>query len=160
MKISIIAAIGEKNELGKNNNLIWRLPNDLKFFKSITSGHTVLMGKKTFWSLPKVLPNRTNIVITHSDEKFPDEVIIYNSIESFLKDYSSKEEEVFIIGGASIYKQFIDKAEKLYLTEIEATCVDADVYFPEFSKSNYESEIIGTNNDNGISYKHVLYKRR
>ena len=83
-----------------------------------------------------------------------------SEIESFLKDYNSKEEEIFIIGGASIYKQFIDMAEKLYLTEVQAQCIDADVYFPTFDKTNYDKEIIGTNNDNGISYKHVLYKRR
>ena len=158
MKISIIAAIGENNELGKNNNLIWHLPNDLKFFKSVTSGHTVLMGRNTFWSLPKVLPNRTNIVITNQDEEYPKEVVIYNSIESFLNNYNN-EEEVFIIGGASIYKQFIDIADKLYLTEIEAHCTNADVYFPKFNKENYDSEILGENNDNGISYKHVLYRR-
>ena len=160
MKISIIAAIGSNNELGRDNDLIWRLPNDLKFFKSVTTGHTVLMGKNTFWSLPKVLPNRTNIVITHSDEKFPDEVVIYNSIESFLNDYRDSDEEVFIIGGASIYKQFIDMAENLYLTEIEASCPDASVYFPDFNKEDYDKSIIGSNEDNGISYKHVLYKRR
>ena len=160
MKISIIAAIGENNELGKNNDLIWHLPNDLKFFKSVTSGHTVLMGRNTFWSLPKVLPNRTNIVITDMEEDYPKEVVIYNSIESFMNDYRDKDEEVFIIGGASIYAQFIDKAENLYLTEVSASCPDASVYFPEFDKNDYDKSVVGENNDNGISYKHVLYKRR
>lgn len=160
MKISIIAAIGENNELGRNNDLIWHLPNDLKFFKSVTSGHTVLMGRNTFWSLPKVLPNRTNIVITDMDEDYPKEVVIYNSIESFMNDYRDKDEEVFIIGGASIYAQFIDKADSLYLTEVSASCSDASVYFPEFDKTDYDKEVIGENNDNSISYKHVLYKRR
>ena len=160
MKISIIAAIGENNELGRNNDLIWHLPNDLKFFKSVTSGHTVLMGRNTFWSLPKVLPNRTNLVITDMDEDYPKEVVIYNSIESFMNDYRDKDEEVFIIGGASIYAQFIDKAEILYLTEVSASCPDASVYFPEFDKNDYDKSVVGENNDNGISYKHVLYKRR
>lgn len=160
MKISIIAAIGENNELGKNNDLIWHLPNDLKFFKSVTTGKTVLMGRNTFWSLPKVLPNRTNIVITDMDEDYPKEVIIYNSIEAFLEDYKNTEEEVFIIGGASIYSQFINIADKIYLTEVAATCDDAQVYFPQFDKEQYEKDIVGQNEDNGISYKHVLYKRR
>lgn len=159
MKISIIAAIGENNELGKNNDLIWRLPNDLKFFKSVTTGKTVLMGRNTFWSLPKVLPNRTNIVITDIDEDYPKEVVIYNSIDAFLDDYKNTEEEVFIIGGASIYSQFINIADKIYLTEVAATCDDAQVYFPQFDKEKYEKEIVGQNEDNGISYKHVLYKR-
>ena len=160
MKISIIAAIGKNNELGKNNDLIWHLPNDLKFFKSVTTGKTVLMGRNTFWSLPKVLPNRTNIVITDMDEDYPKEVVIYNSIEAFLEDYKNTEEEVFIIGGASIYSQFINIADKIYLTEVAATCDDAQVYFPQFDKEQYEKDIVGQNEDNGISYKHVLYKRR
>ena len=160
MKISIIAAIGENNELGKNNDLIWHLPNDLKFFKSVTTGKTVLMGRNTFWSLPKVLPNRTNIVITDIDEEYPKEVVIYNSIDAFLEDYKNTEEEVFIIGGASIYSQFINIADKIYLTEVAATCDDAQVYFPQFDKEQYEKDIVGQNEDNGISYKHILYKRR
>ena len=160
MKISIIAAVGENNELGKNNDLIWHLPNDLKFFKTVTTGKTVLMGRNTFWSLPKVLPNRTNIVITDVEEEYPKEVIIYNSIAAFLEDYKKIDEEIFIIGGASIYKQFIDLAEKIYLTEIEDKCEEAEVFFPQFDKEQYEKEIIGENEDNGISYKHVLYKRR
>ena len=160
MKISIIAAIGENNELGKNNDLIWHLPNDLKFFKSVTTGKTVLMGRNTFWSLPKVLPNRTNIVITDMDEDYPKEVVIYNSIDAFLEDYKNTEEEVFIIGGASIYNQFINIADKIYLTEVAASCADAQVYFPTFDKEQYEKEVVGKNEDNGISYKHVLYKRR
>ena len=159
MKISIIAAIGKNYELGKNNDLIWHLPNDLKFFKNVTTGKTVLMGRNTFWSLPKVLPNRTNIVITDMDEEYPKEVVIYNSIDAFLEDYKNTEEEVFIIGGASIYNQFINIADKIYLTEVAATCDDAQVYFPKFDKEQYEKEIVGQNEDNGISYKHVLYKR-
>lgn len=160
MRISIIAAIGENNELGKNNDLIWHLPNDLKFFKNVTTGKTVLMGRNTFWSLPKVLPNRTNIVITDIDEEYPSEVVIYNSLEAFLEDYKYRDEEVFIIGGASIYRQFIESADKLYLTEISESCNDADVYFPSFDRKNYNQEVLGENTDNGISYKHVLYKRR
>lgn len=160
MKISIIAAIGENNELGRNNDLIWHLSNDLKFFKSVTSGHTVLMGRNTFWSLPKVLPNRTNIVISDVSEQYPSEVVVYNSIDSFLDNYSSDDTEVFIIGGASIYKQFIDKADNLYLTEIKAVCDDASVYFPSFDKNDYDREVLGENEDNGICYEHVLYKRR
>ena len=160
MKISIIAAIGENNELGKNNDLIWHLPNDLKFFKKTTTGKTVLMGRNTFWSLPKVLPNRINIVITDIQEDYPKEVITYNSIDDFFDAYKNIDEEIFIIGGASIYKQFIDKAEKIYLTEIEDRCEDAEVFFPQFDKEQYEKEIVGENEDNGVKYKHVLYKRR
>jgi len=160
MNISIIAAIGQNNELGKNNNLIWYLPNDLKFFKNTTTGKTVVMGSNTFKSLPNVLPNRTNIVITHQTTGYPSNVYIYNSIEAFLNDYENKDEEVFIIGGSSIYNQFIKKADKIYLTEILATSKDASVFFPPFNKEDYDQTILGENQDNGIAYKHVLYKRR
>lgn len=160
MRISIIAAVGRNNELGKNNDLIWHLPNDLKFFKSVTTGKTVLMGRNTFWSLPKVLPNRTNIVITDIKENYPSEVVVYNSIDNFIDDNDDIDEEIFVIGGASIYNQFIDKADKLYLTEVNADCVDASVFFPDFDKSLFEREVIGENSDNGICYKHVLYRRR
>ena len=160
MKIAIIAAVGKNNELGKNNDLIWRLPNDLKFFKNVTTGKTVLMGRNTFWSLPKVLPNRTNIIITDVNEEYPSDVVIYKSIDSFMDEYKDKYDMIFIIGGASIYKQFIDVADELYLTEIDASCDDASVYFPKFDKSKYIQEVLGSNCDNDICYKHILYKRR
>lgn len=158
MKIKIIAAIGQKNELGKNNDLIWHIPGDLKFFKEVTSGHTVLMGKNTFYSLPKVLPNRKNIVISETKIN-NDEIIVYSSLEDFFKDYKDIDEEVFIIGGASMYKAFIDIASELYLTEIEATDDEAQVYFPDFDKTKYVSEFLKENSDNGIKYRHVLYKK-
>lgn len=160
MKISLIAAVGKNNELGKNNDLIWRLPNDLKFFRKVTDGNIVLMGRNTFWSLPKVLPNRINIVISDCLEDYPDEVVVYKSIVDFLNDYNSRDVEIFIIGGASIYRQFIDMADNIYLTEIDSCCDDASVYFPNFDKTLYDVDIIGENSDNGIFYKHVLYKRR
>lgn len=159
MKLALIAAIGKNNELGKDNNLIWRLPNDLKFFKTVTTGKTVVMGRKTFMSLPKILPNRTNVVISHNNN-FPKEIVLFHSIEEFLEYYKDSEEEIFIIGGALVYKQFIKYACELYLTEIDAECKDADVYFPVFNKEEWEQEVIGQNEDNGIKYKHVLYKKR
>ena len=113
MKISMIACVGKNLELGKNNDLIWHLPNDLKYFKKVTSGHVVVMGKNTFKSLPKILPNRKNIVLTFPDdsEKFPDEVEVYHSIQEFLEAYKDFPEEIFIIGGASLYKQFLEYAD-------------------------------------------------
>src|SRR5574344_868318 len=157
MNISIIAAIGINNELGKNNNLIWRLPNDLTFFKKTTLDKVVVMGANTYMSIGRPLPKRINIVITHRNI---DGVEIYNSIEDFINKYKDYKEEIFIIGGASIYKEFIDLASNLYLTEVEATCKDADTYFPDFNKEEYDKEDLGDNCDDGIKYKHVLYKRR
>ena len=158
MSYSIIAAIGKNRELGKDNDLIWHLPNDLKFFREVTTGKTIIMGRKTFDSLPRMLPNRKHIVISSSNN-FNSEVKVYKDIKQLLLDYKNSLEELFVIGGASIYKQFIDIADKLYLTEVDAECLDASVYFPEFDKNNYEKTILKENEDNGIKYKHVLYKK-
>ena len=154
--ISIIAAIGKNNELGKNNNLIWHLPNDLKFFKETTMGKPILMGRKTLNSLPKLLPGRTHLVLSTSNLNI-DGVIQFTNIEDAL-DYIKNIDEVFIIGGASIYKEFLSYADKLYLTEIDAVS-EADVYFPTFDKTKYKRSVIKTNEDNGIKYEHVLYER-
>ena len=159
MDINVIAAIGKNNELGKNNDLVWRLKGDMKFFRETTMGHPIVMGRKTFESLPKVLPGRKNIVIS-SNEILNDEIERYKSIKEFLLKYKEFNEDVFIIGGASIYKQFIDLASKLYLTEIDAVDKDADVYFPMFNKSEWNKEIISEKEENDIKYNHVLYKRK
>lgn len=159
MNINMLAAIGKNNELGKNNQLIWNIKEDLKFFKETTMGYPVVMGKNTFLSLPKVLPGRSNIVISSTDIR-NNEIEIYKSIREFLLSYKDYKNEVFIIGGASIYEQFLDLANKLYLTEIDAECMDADVYFPKFNKSDWNKEILAEKEQNSLKYKHVLYKRK
>ena len=158
MSFSIIAAVGKNNELGKNNGLIWHIPGDLKFFKETTTGKTIIMGRRTFESLPRMLPNRHHIVLSSSND-FPSEVSVYKDIKDLLNDYKDMDEELFVIGGASIYKLFLDYSNKLYLTEIDASDKDADAYFPTFNKENYEQELLGENEDNGIKYKHVLYRK-
>lgn len=159
MNISMIAAIGKNNELGKNNSLIWDIKEDLKFFKDTTMGHPVVMGRNTFLSLPKVLPGRKNIVISDVD-LINNKIEVYKSIKEFLTNYEKCKDELFIIGGASIYKQFIDLSNKLYLTEIDDTDKDADVYFPKFDKDSYERTVLSINNDSNPKYKHVLYKKK
>ena len=158
MSLSIIAAIGENNELGKDNDLIWRFKGDMKFFKATTLNHKVVMGRKTFESLPGLLPNRDHIVLTRSDLVIPD-VEVYKNVKEFLEVYKDFDEEIFNIGGASIYSQLLDYADKLYLTEIEDS-KDADVYFPSFDKEEFDKEVLGENIENDIKYRHVLYKRR
>ena len=157
--ISIIACVGKNLELGKKNDLIWHLPNDLRYFKKTTSGKTVIMGRRTFDSLPKVLPKRRNIVLQLPNEDKIDGVEIFNDIPSIL-DSVKNEEEVFIIGGASIYRQFLDYADKLYLTEVNEKCRDAEVFFPRFDKRKYKKTIVGNDSDNGIEYNFVIYERR
>ena len=157
--LSMIACVGKNLELGKNNDLIWHLPNDLKYFKSVTKGKTVIMGRRTFESLPGVLPNRRNIVLQLSNESPIEGVEIFNSIESIL-DSVKNEEEVFIIGGASIYRQFLPYANKLYLTEVMEEYENPDVHFPSFDKSEYNKTILKEGEDNNIKYKFVIYEKK
>ena len=145
--ISLIAVVGKNNELGKNNDLIWHLPNDLKFFKEQTINRIVVMGYNTFISLGRPLPNRINVVLSSDKVDLPIGVLQFNNLED-LNDYIC-DKDVFIIGGASLYKQFIDQAKRIYLTEVEATS-DADVYFPKFVKTKYKKTVLGKNSDNNI----------
>lgn len=158
--ISIIAGVGKNLELGKNNDLLWHLPNDLKYFKKTTLGKTVVMGKKTYDSLPSKLPNRRNIVIMLKEEGTIEGVSVFNSIQEVLDDILKTNEEVFIIGGGSIYKQFLPYADKLYLTEVDKSDKDATVYFPTFNKDEYNRTVIGDDTYNGIYYQFVLYERK
>lgn len=157
--ISLIAAIGKNFELGKGNDLIWHLPGDLNFFKNVTMGKEIVMGSKTFYSLPNLLPGRKHIVLTRKSIEIP-EVLVMHSKEELIEYLKEIKKEVMIIGGASIYAQFIDIADKMYLTHIDAVCDEADAYFPKFNYNDWDSEILRTNSDSGISYKHVLYKRK
>lgn len=159
MSYSIIAAIGKNNELGKDNDLIWHLKEDMKFFKETTMGHPVVMGRKTFESLPKVLPGRTNIVLSRSNN-FPEEVLVFKNIDELNDYYKNNNEEIFIIGGASIYNKFINLSDKLYLTLIDDECKDADTYFPSFDENDYYKEVLSEVHEEDICYKHVLYKRK
>lgn len=157
--ISLIAAIGKNRELGKNNNLIWHLSEDLKFFKEITSNHKVIMGYNTYKSIGRPLPNRENIVLTHDKNKVSfEDIKVYDDIDELIKNEIS-EEEVFIIGGVSMYEYFLKYADRMYLTLIDAVDNEADVYFPEFNKEKWEEIILNEKKENNIEYKHVLYKR-
>lgn len=158
MDISMIAAIGKNNELGRGNDLIWHFREDMKFFKETTTGNTVIMGRKTFESLPHALPNRRNIVITGNKDYVAEGAELADSIEGAIE--LSKNDKVFIIGGGKIYKEFLPYAQKLYLTEIDGECEDADVYFPQFDKNDYTTQQLTDFNVDGTHFKHVLYKRR
>ena len=156
--ISLIAAVGKNNELGLDNHLIFNIPGDLKFFRNTTLGKTVIMGRKTYESIGKPLPKRINIVVSNS-LKETDGVTIINSFEEVLEKYLNSEEEVFIIGGESLYNYFINYAQSIYLTKVYANAV-ADKYFPSFDESNYEQTLLGENKENNLEYKHILYRRK
>ena len=128
--ISLIAAVGNNNELGKDNNLLWKLPADMKHFKEITTLHAVVMGRKTFESLGHSLPNRRNIVITRDANYKNADVEVAHSLSEAL-DKIDGNEEIFIIGGGELYAQTIPIADKLYITHIDAEDSNADTFFPE-----------------------------
>lgn len=157
MTVSMIAAAGKNMEIGKNNSLIWYLPDDLKFFKSTTMSKSIIMGRKTFESLPKALPGRKNIVITRNQDYKKEGAVVVVNTDDALKE--SETEEVFIIGGESIYKEYLEIADNIYLTEIEAEDKSADAFFPSFDKEKYSRKILAENENNGIKFKHVLYSK-
>ena len=145
--ISIIAAIGKNNELGKKNDLLWNLPADMKHFRDTTRGHAVIMGRKTFESIGRPLPNRKNVVITRDQNYLRHGVDVYSSLEEALNllrtspqpsPYQGEGEEIFIIGGAEIYKNAISKADKLYITHVDEIFPEADTFFPLIDKDIWQ----------------------
>lgn len=135
--ITLIAAAGENNELGKDNNLLWHLPDDFKRFKALTSGHYIIMGRKTFESFPKPLPNRTHIVITRNKNyNLPEGCFIADSIKKAI-EICPKNETIFIIGGGEIYNQSIAIADCIELTRVHHT-FDADAFFPEIDSKKWK----------------------
>ena len=152
---SIIAAIGKNRELGKNGKLVFRIKEDMDFFKNTTSGHKIAMGRKTWESLPKKLPNRKIIVISRNLVEGADLTI--TDISSFIEKNKDTKEEIFIIGGGMIYTEFLKYAKNLYLTEVDSTIPDADTIFPEFNRSNYSSEIIKKGKENDLAFTIVKY---
>ena len=157
-KLIIIAAIGKNNELGYKNDLIWKLKGDMKFFKENTINHHVVMGENTFYSLPKKLENRIHIVLSF-DGNFDDDIIVVRSIDEFFDVAKNIDDDIYVIGGASIYNQFINYADELFLTHIESES-KADVYFPDFNEYDYDVDILEEKSENNINYKHVLYKKK
>ena len=129
MIVTIVVAIGENNAIGKNNELLWYLPKDLRHFKTITKGHTVIMGRKTFESVGKPLPNRRNIIITRNTDLAIEGTEVVHTIEEAL-ELCKQDEEVFIIGGAEIYKMAMQHTDKIYLTVVHEH-FEADAFFPE-----------------------------
>lgn len=138
--LSIIVAVAENGAIGKDNDLIWYLSNDLKRFKTLTTGHTIIMGRKTFESLPKgALPNRTNVVLTKNKDLCLANCEMVYSFEEIIEKYSSDLEEHFIIGGGHLYTALLPFANRIYLTQVHQK-FDADVFFPDFDLHAWETE--------------------
>lgn len=144
-RVSMVAAIGRNRELGKGNELVWRIPDDLRRFKALTTGHPVIMGRKTFESIGKPLPNRTNLVVSRSGL----------SLEDALKQAKELDkEEVFIIGGAQIYEQALPHADRLYLTLVDAAA-EADAFFPAYEHLFTKKLAEEAREHEGLSYRWV-----
>lgn len=158
----MIAAIASGNRaLGKDNKLIYHIPEDLQRFKKLTEEHVIIMGRKTFESIGKPLPNRTNIVITHDKTYSAEGIIVVHSLDEALRSFdklmTQGDNEVFVIGGGQIYQEAISKADKLYLTIVEGS-PDADTFFPdysEFKKVVFEEE----HKSDGLKYKFLTLER-
>jgi len=160
--ISIIVAIANNNVIGKDNQLIWHIPEDLKRFKRLTDGHTMVMGAMTFESLGKVLPNRKHIVLCKGVKLNvkDDNVILLEDMED-LDKYIKDGEEVFIIGGGTIYKLFMPKADKLYITKINQD-FEGDTFFPEIDENTWKitsREPGPKNEENPYDYEYIIYER-
>lgn len=161
MELSLIVAIGKDGAIGRKGELIWKIPADLKRFKSITDGHTIIMGRKTWDSLPKKpLPGRKNIVVTRNPDFEAEGAIVVDSIEKAL---SLKETgEVFVIGGAEIYNSMLPYVSKLYLTEVDALCENADTFLNLDLEKDWDliedSDLESTKD--GVNYRYRNYLRK
>lgn len=164
--ISLIAAIGKNNELGKANTLLWDLPRDMKHFRETTSGRTIIMGQKTFESLGRPLPRRRNIVLTKDQNFHPEGVeIVYSTeeLDELLKITSTPDEEIFIIGGGQIYKIMIEKADRLYITHVDMEDKEADVYFPIIHDeiwAKIKNEHFDADDENIYNLDFAIYERK
>lgn len=160
--ISIIVAVSEDWGIGKDNELLWHIPEDLKRFKRLTMGNTIIMGKKTWESLPRrPLPGRRNIVLTDDPTDCFDSSVTVYSIQDALSK-CDKDEKIFIIGGGSVYRQFMPLADRLYITHVHKRA-PADVYFPEIDLNiwgSIEKEEINASETNVIPYTYIIYERR
>lgn len=165
MTISLIAALSQNRVIGKNNDLPWHLPDDMKYFMQTTKKHTVIMGRKNYDSIPekfRPLPNRTNIIITRQEDFSAPECIVVHSMEQAI-DFalSAKEDEVFIIGGSEIYQLGMPFTQRMYLTEIQ-TIIQGDTYFPAFPVTDWKevSRVHHATDDrHAHAFDFVVYKR-
>ncbi len=159
--LTIIAAAGSQNELGKDNDLVWHLPNDFKRFKKLTTGHHIIMGRKTFESFPKPLPNRVHIVITRNKDYQPEGAIVVHSMQEALV-LVANDPQPFIIGGGEIYTIGMAVADKIELTRVHGT-FEADTYFPEIPENNWkliEEEYHPKDEKHQYDFTYLTYVRK
>lgn len=152
MKISIIAAMGENREIGKDNQMPWHLSEDLKKFKKITMGSPILMGRRTFESIGRPLPGRENIIVSRNPSYQQDGCVVFHCVDEAVKSLCKTHENLFIIGGSTLYQKLLPRADRLYLTHIQKS-FDADTYFPEFLMDDWqEIECFSTDDDPSVDF--------
>lgn len=167
--LSLIVAVAQNNAIGRNNELLWHISEDLKYFKSTTTGHPVIMGRKTYESIGRPLPGRRNIVLTRGEMEIPPvknpqttSMEVVHSLEQ-VYEIASGEGEFFVMGGGMLYNETFGMADYLYLTKIYAVAEDADTFFPEVKESEWdvvrESELLH-DEENDIDFKFIVYKRK
>ncbi len=158
MNLTLIAAIGKNNELGLNNNLIWKIPEDMRFFKENTTGKIIVMGRKTFESLKAPLPNRRHIVLTRKNINLGPNILTFQNIIALFNYLQTINEEIMVIGGALIYKELIEYANKLLITKIDKSS-ESDAYFPEIDRT-WTSETLGEYTYKNLTYKRLKYTKK
>ncbi len=159
--ITIIAAAGENNELGKNNDLVWHLPDDFKRFKQLTTGHHIIMGRKTFESFPKPLPNRTHIVITRNQAYQKEGITVVHTLQEAL-EIAKDDPQPFIIGGGEIYSMAMAVSDKIELTRVHNS-FDADTFFPEINPNNWQliqEEFHPKDDKHGFDFSYLTYVKK
>ncbi|MEJ8755844.1 dihydrofolate reductase [Pontibacter sp. H259] len=160
--IAIVVAVAENNVIGKDNQLIWHLPADLRFFKNLTIGHPIIMGRKTYESIGKPLPGRTTVIITRQQDFEAPGCIVVNSVDEAIAEAQTIDQDVYIIGGAEIYKQALVKTDTIYLTRVHHT-FDGDTFFPEINEADWEvisEEKHEPDEKNKYSYSFITLKRK
>lgn len=160
-RISLVVAIASNRAIGKDNQLLWHLPNDLKFFKKTTTGHAVIMGRRTFESIGKALPNRRNIVVTRQTDYQADHIETVPSVKEALA-LCTGDDEVFVIGGGQLYEHTLSVADRVYLTRVEAN-IEGDTFFPELPEDEWErisAETHPADDRHAYSYAFEIWKRK
>lgn len=163
MIVSLIAAVARDGAIGRDNNLIWHLKDDLRLFKETTRGHTVVMGRKSFEAIGRPLPQRRNIVITRKFDYKPEGVEIMHSVSEVLAAFEESGEELFILGGGEIYQQTIGQADRLYITHVEAEFPDADTHFPSYDLQEWvllEEQVFEADERNEFGFRFCCYERK
>jgi dihydrofolate reductase len=156
--LSLIVATAKNRVIGLNNTLPWHLPEDLKRFRALTTGHHIIMGRKTYDSLGRLLPGRTTVIVTRNQSYKVEGAIVVHSLEDAIAACSN-DQEVFLIGGAELYKDGLKLADKLYVTEIDAE-FEGDAFFPEFNLSEWSAGEMETHTStNGLGFRYLIYQR-